>query len=207
MTSALGFFVTIEGIEGSGKSALANALQHRLTSSCSRVLVTREPGGTAIGDVVRRILLDCKEVSDRAELLLFEAARAQHIEEIIKPALGRGDLVICDRYIDSTIAYQGYGRGIDFAIIERVNNFATKCMMPNLTILLDLPVQVGLARQTKVDRISAQGLEFHESVRRGYLDLAEADPERFVIINAARSFEEVLDEAAEIIATKAKVKL
>ncbi|NLN77849.1 MAG: dTMP kinase [Armatimonadetes bacterium] len=207
MTAGSGFFVTIEGIEGAGKSSLSKALFERLSLHGREIVVTREPGGTKLGDSIRRVLLESEKLSDRAELLLFEAARAQHIDDVILPALGRGAVVICDRYTDSSIAYQSGARGIDAELVEELNRFATNGLSPNLTILLDLPAEVGLARQTKVDRISSEGIAFHESVRRGYLNQASAEPQRFVIVDATRSFDEVTREVTGIIAAKAEVRL
>lgn len=207
MTAGSGFFVTIEGIEGAGKSSLSKALFERLSLHGREIVVTREPGGTKLGDSIRRVLLESEKLSDRAELLLFEAARAQHIDDVILPALRRGAVVICDRYTDSSIAYQSGARGIDAELVEELNRFATNGLSPNLTILLDLPAEVGLARQTKVDRISSEGIAFHESVRRGYLNQASAEPQRFVIVDATRSFDEVTREVTGIIAAKAEVRL
>lgn len=207
MTAGSGFFVTIEGIEGAGKSSLSEALFERLSLYGREIVVTREPGGTKLGDSIRRVLLESEKLSDRAELLLFEAARAQHIDDVILPALRRGAVVICDRYTDSSIAYQSGARGIDAELVEELNRFATNGLSPNLTILLDLPAEVGLARQTKVDRISSEGIAFHESVRRGYLNQASAEPQRFVIVDATRSFDEVTREVTGIIAAKAEVRL
>ena len=193
MTPKGGFFITIEGIEGAGKSTLAEALQQRLCSNNREVVLTREPGGGQVGDLIRDLLLDSgKQMSQRAELLLFEAARAQHVDEVIAPALGRGAVVICDRFADSSIAYQGHARGIDAGTIACLNDFATRGLKPNLTILLDLPADVGLARQRSLDRISSEGLAFHESVREGYLAIARAEPDRVVVVDAAESFEDVL---------------
>lgn len=207
MTAGSGFFVTIEGIEGAGKSSLSKALFERLSLHGREIVVTREPGGTKLGDSIRRVLLESEKLSDRAELLLFEAARAQHIDDVILPALRRGAVVICDRYTDSSIAYQSGARGIDAELVEELNRFATNGLSPNLTILLDLPAEVGLARQMKVDRISSEGIAFHESVRRGYLNQASAEPQRFVIVDATRSFDEVTREVTGIIAAKAEVRL
>ncbi len=206
MTAGRGIFVTIEGIEGAGKSTLAKALGEQLRSFGYEAVVTREPGGTPFGDVVRKLLLESEDMSDRAELLLFEAARAQHVDDVIKPGLRDGGIVICDRYTDSSIAYQSCARGIDFDIVDRLNQFATDNVEPDVTILLDLPAEIGLKRQEKPDRISAQDISFHESVRRGYLKLASANPDRFGIIDATESFEDVLYKASEIVLAKAKVQ-
>lgn len=193
MAPSRGFFLTIEGIEGAGKSTLAQALAEWISSNQRQVIVTREPGGTAIGDSIRRILLDSREaMSNRTELLLFEAARAQHIDELIAPALAGGAVVICDRFADSSLAYQNSARGVSSDSVRNLNAFATGGLTPDLTILLDLPVEVGLARQSSLDRISSEGLAFHQSVRQGYLAIAAAEPERFRVIDAADSFTAVL---------------
>jgi dTMP kinase len=202
MTPKRGFFLTIEGIEGAGKSTLAEALSERLSSEGKEVVLTREPGGTRIGDSIRKLLLESgTAMSSRAELLLFEAARAQHVEELIKPALERGAVVVCDRFADSSVAYQGSARGIEPQAIACLNEFATGGLRPDLTILLDLPADVGLARQMAIDRISAEGLAFHESVRQGYLAIARAEPERIATIDAAQSFEDVLRQAWGVVDT------
>lgn len=196
MTPRTGFFVTIEGIEGSGKSTLAEALAQHLRKQGREVVLTREPGGTRIGDAIRSLLLsDGNEMCDRAELLLFEAARAQHVDELIAPALERGAVVICDRFADSSMAYQGSARGFGQDKVRALNDFATGFVQPHVTILLDLPAKVGLARQRELDRISAEGADFHESVREGYLSLARAEPNRFTVIDAGCDFEAVLEQA------------
>jgi dTMP kinase len=200
MTAARGLFVTVEGIEGAGKSTLAEALADKLRSLGREVVSTREPGGTGIGDSIRELLLESRDdMSNRTELLLFEAARAQHVDDLIAPALKTGAVVICDRFADSSLAYQGDARGIDGDTVARLNEFATRGLKPDLTILLDLPAEVGLARQRSMDRISAEGIAFHESVRQGYLAIARAEPERVVVLDAAGSFEEVLGRAWEAI--------
>lgn len=202
MTNGQGFFITLEGIEGAGKSTLAAALA-QLLSNRYEVIITEEPGGGGIGDRIRELLLDSKNIiSDRTELLLFEAARAHHVDSRIIPALKRGAIVICDRFTDSSIAYQGYARGIDTKTIKSLNEFASGGLKPDLTILLDLPAQTGLARQRGVDRVSAEGIAFHESVRKGYLCIAEAEPERIFVIDATRELDEVISEAMEAISIK-----
>jgi len=201
--SARGFFVTIEGIEGAGKSTLAEALAARLREAGREVVLTREPGGTSVGDAIRKILLESGEfMSDRAELLLFEASRAQHVDGVIAPAIQRGAVVICDRFTDSSIAYQGGARKIDSDTVASLNEFAVRGVTPDMTILLDLPAEVGLARQKGVDRISAEGLAFHESVRQGYLAIARAEPGRVVVLDAAESPDVVVERAWEAIALR-----
>lgn len=208
MTPKRGFFLTIEGIEGAGKSTLAEALAQHFGAWGCEIVLTREPGGTSIGDGIRQLLLsEGKDMSDRTELLLFEAARAQHVDELIRPALARGEVVICDRYSDSSLAYQGHARGFSYSGVQTLNDFATKALKPDATILLDLPANVGLARQKGLDRISSQGLAFHESVRKGYLSLAEAEPERIKVIDALQDTETVLRHALDAVkAALAEVK-
>lgn len=197
------FFLTLEGIEGAGKSTLASMLKEYFESKGREVIVTAEPGGDRVGICIRQLLLGRENhISDRAELLLFEAARAQHVETTIKPALERGALVICDRFADSSIAYQGYARGIDLDTIRMLNNYATGGLKPDLTILLDLPVEAGLSRQTEIDRVSAQKLSFHESVREGFLAIAEAEKDRVVVIDAGMWIEEVFERAIEAMETR-----
>jgi len=191
-------FITIEGIEGSGKSTLAAALAKKLASRGMDVVVTAEPGGDPVGKRIRRLVLDAAtEISERAELLIFEAARAQHVDVLIRPALERGAIVVCDRFADSSIAYQGYARKMDIALIKRLNEHATGGLKPDLTILLDMPAEEGLARQVKIDRFSKERLAFHEAVRRGFLEIAEADPERFFVVDATAGAREVAARALE----------
>lgn len=191
-----GFFLTIEGIEGAGKSTLADELAKAVRSDGHEVIVTQEPGGSALGDKIRQILLDRSSViSDRTELLLFEAARAQHVDEAIFPALQRGAIVICDRYTDSSLAYQGCARGIDKDMVRALNDFATSGLKPDLTILLDLPAMDGLARQNRIDRISSEKIEFHEAVRQGFLELARAESKRFVVLDATLSIDDIVKQA------------
>jgi len=194
LNSHTGFFLTIEGIEGAGKSTLALELRKRLESQRLEVILTAEPGGCNVATGIRRLLLDPDNViSDRAELLLFEAARAQHVEMTILPALIRGAVVICDRFADSSLAYQGYARGIDLDTVKMLNTYATSGLKPDLTILLDLPAEIGLARQTKVDRVSSEKLAFHEAVRNGFLEIARAESERFIVIDATKSIDEIVE--------------
>jgi dTMP kinase len=200
MRKCAGFFVTIEGIEGAGKSTLADELAALLRARGREVVVTMEPGGCELGVRVRGLVLDSTSaISDRAELLLFEAARAQHVDETILPALKRGAIVICDRFADSSLAYQGYARGIDLDTVKALNDYATSGLVPDITILLDLPVEDGLARQRKTDRVSSEGLEFHEAVRRGFLALAQAEPDRFVVLDARQSVDEIVRQAFQVL--------
>jgi len=191
-----GLFITIEGIEGSGKTTLARLIGEYLTKAGRKVVITAEPGGSAVGDAVREIVLHCEEaMSDRAELLLFEAARAQHVDTVIRPALEAGSVLICDRFTDSSLAYQGYARGLDLGEVASLNTYATSGLVPDIAILLDLPAEAGLARQRKIDRISSRDIAFHESVRQGFLALAQSEPDRFVVIDATQDIDSVLNEA------------
>ncbi len=196
-TGAKGFFITLEGPEGSGKSTHAPRLAEYLRSKGRDVLLTREPGGTAIGDQIRAILNDHANTAmhPRAEILLFCASRAQLVNRMIRPHLARGGTVVCDRYSDSTLAYQGYGHGLDLGILRTISNFATGQLAPDLTLLLDLPVEIGLARRRRSDsdwnRLDALEVEFHRRVRQGYLDLSREEQGRWTRIDAEQPEEEV----------------
>ncbi len=185
-----GLFITFEGTEGSGKTTQIQRLSAALTQVGYVVLVTREPGGTQISQQIREILLNPnrREMAWETELLLFAAARAQHVSEVIAPALEAGKLVISDRFSDSTIAYQGYGRGLDLGMIRHLNQIATKGLSPDLTFVLDLPVEIGLQRAVQnrgaLDRLELERLEFHRRVREGYLTIASQEPHRVKIIDA-----------------------
>ena len=197
-------FISFEGIEGSGKSTAQRLLAEHLQGLGYDPLLTREPGGCALGRSLRPILLDARTrgLSSRAELYLFLADRAQHVAEVIRPALEAGQTVLCDRYADSALAYQGYGRGLDPEHLRRINDMATGGLMPDLTLLLDLPVHCGLERAglrnreegtvLSEGRFDAESLEFHERVRQGYRSLAAEEPERFAIIDAAQPPEDVV---------------
>ncbi len=190
-------FITFEGPEGSGKTSQLPALAHYLRDAGYEVLVTREPGGTAVGDQIRDVLMSLKNVAivPRTEILLFLAARAQHVESLIRPALTEGKLVLCDRFSDSTLAYQGYGHKTDLETLRSLLNFSTGGLKPDLTLLLDLPVKMGFERKrdnsVEWNRLDAYDQAFHERVRQGYLALAEAEPERWIIIDATGSKNEV----------------
>lgn len=195
-----GLFITVEGVEGSGKSTLAAKLAKYLSLRGCEVVLTEEPGGDPVANQIRRILLDgSHEISDRAELLLFEAARAQHVDKRIIPALQRGAIVISDRYADSSTAYQAGARGIEAETVNTLNAFATHCLRPDLTILLDISAESGLAREKGADRMSHEGKAFHEQVRQEYLRIAADEPDRFVVIDAAMGAEEVLMQATRAI--------
>ena len=192
----MGFFITFEGIEGCGKTTQLRLLKERLEASGERVGSTREPGGCPIADKMRAILLDAENsaITPLAELLLYAAARAQHVREVIVPALERGEIVLCDRFTDATVAYQGDGRGLDSATIEQLNLLATGGLQPGLTVLIDCPVQVGLARAlariestdgAREERFELESVRFHERVRAGYLRLAASSPERFLVVDGS----------------------
>ncbi len=192
--------ITFEGPEGSGKTTQIKALAEHLCAQGRDVLTTREPGGTPIGDQVRAVLLTNLENTDmhpRTEILLFLAARAQLVEQVIRPAAQAGKVVICDRYADSTLAYQGYGHGADRDLLRRLLDFATGGLWPDLTLLLDLDPEEGLKRKKlggEWNRLDAYTLAFHQRVRAGYLELAARDPARWVVVDAARPAEQVQAE-------------
>jgi len=188
-------FITFEGIEGSGKSTQAKLLVEYLRGKGLNVILTREPGGVELSERIRSILIETGlDISPRAELLLFLASRAQHTDGLIRPSLQKGHIVVCDRYIDASVAYQGYGRGLSIEMIKRLNDWATGGIRPNLTVLLDLSPEEGLERvrtSKKMDRIEGENLEFHRRVREGYLEIARSDPDRFLVLDATRSMEEI----------------
>ena len=189
-----GFFLTLEGPEGSGKSTQAHRLAGRLTASGYHCTVTREPGGTLLGEEVRNIILHELSPVTAADALLFNAARAQLVAEVIEPALARGDVVICDRFADSTLAYQGYGAGQPIEALRALAGYAAGDLVPDLTILLDLPAEEGLRRKREGDEInrfeSTLDLAFHRRVRDGFLALAAAEPDRFVVLDGRLSPEQ-----------------
>lgn len=198
----MSLLITFEGIEGCGKSTQLSLLAERLRRRGMEVLVTREPGGCPLADAIRSILLhpDSTALVPRAELLLYAAARAQHVDEVIRPALNRGSTVLCDRYLDATVAYQGFGRGLDAQLIDSLNTLATDGILPHLTLLLDMPVEEGLRRARRrnatqpsgedEDRFERESFDFHQKVRDGYLHLARQE-ERFRVIDATGSVEAV----------------
>lgn len=200
-----GKFITLEGSEGVGKSTNLEFIKHYLEESWQiPVVVTREPGGTALAEKIRLLLLDHKteEISQEAELLLVFAARAQHIKHVIEPALIQGHWVLCDRFTDATYAYQGGGRNISKATIEFLENFVQGNLRPDLTLLFDAPVEIGLARATKrsqPDRFESEKLSFFESVRRAYLVQAELFPERIKLIKANEPLPDVQQAIIEVL--------
>jgi len=192
-------FVTFEGPEGGGKSTALRVVAARLRDAGHRVLETREPGSGDVGKAVRELLLHGGDLEPRAELLLFLADRAQHVSTVVKPALAEGTIVLCDRHADSTLVYQGVARGLDADFVRAGNAFATAGLIPDLTLLFDLPAEVGLARLTNPDRIDAFPLRFHQKVRQGFLDLAAAEPDRIRIVDATQDPATVADAAFELV--------
>ena len=186
-----GVFITLEGGEGVGKTTQQALLVERLRQEGYACLCTREPGGTALGKTLRELLLHGDPFSPLAELLLYAADRAEHVSKVIAPALAAGQVVVCDRFTDSTLAYQGYGRGLDLEKIRQLNHLATGGLQPHLTLWLDLPPEVGLARAKARDRLEQERLEFHRRVYQGFQALAAAEPQRIVRISAQGSPAEV----------------
>jgi dTMP kinase len=205
-------FITFEGGDGSGKTTQVTALENHLIARRKSCIATREPGGTSLGRLIRKALLEVgrQPITSPAELFLYLADRAQHMQEIILPALEQGKVVLCDRHTDSTLAYQGYGRGIDLALLRRLNEIASRGIRPDLTLLFDCPVEISLSRtdrrqsqpatlRSREDRFEREKIEFHEKVRYGFLELAKAEPQRFRVIDAARSAADVGQEIMDII--------
>lgn len=196
-------FISFEGIEGSGKSTQAKLLADYIRGKGHNVLTTEEPGGTKIGLKIRALLLAPENNMDSlTELLLYNSSRAQHVREVIYPALIRNTIVITDRFLDSTIAYQGYARGIDLAIINSLNEIVAPDLRPFVTFLLDLDVEKGLTRNKgakKEDRLELETIEFHERVRKGYLQIAEEEPDRIKVIDASASIEKVNKKIIEVL--------
>jgi len=200
-----GIFVTLEGPEGAGKTTQLKLLSKHLDALGHKHIVTRDPGGTPLGKQIRRILLNPETpVCPITELLLYEADRAQHIAEVIMPALQDGTLVLCDRYTDSTLAYQGYGRQLDFALINQLNQIATSGLTPDLTILFDIDSSAGLGRlhPSGHDRLEREALEFHHKVREGYLKMSADEPERWRILDASKAMSVVQEDLRRILFEK-----
>ncbi len=196
-----GLFITFEGPDGCGKTTQMKLLAEYLEKKGEKVVLTREPGGKGLGEKVREILLNYDgEVSDRCESFLFLADRAQNIDIIVNPAVKAGKIVLCDRHIDSTVAYQGYGRGLDIERINMLNNLATNGKKPDLTFVFDVDVETSMKRVGKEkDRMESAGIDFHNRVRQGYLELAKQEPNRIKVIDATKSIEEIHDEVINIL--------
>lgn len=196
-----GLFITFEGPDGCGKTTQMNLLAQYFEKKGKKVVLTREPGGKGLGEKVREILLNYNgEVSDRCESFLFLADRAQNIDIIVKPAVKQGEIVLCDRHIDSTVAYQGYGRGLDINEINILNNLATGGKKPDLTLVFDVDVETSMKRVGKEkDRMESAGIDFHNRVRNGYLELAKQEPTRIKVLDATKTIEEIHEKVIEII--------
>ncbi len=197
----MSLFITFEGEEGSGKSYQAGELRRWLSSKQIPAILTHEPGGTKLGEKISDLVKWAQEaeISPMTELLLFNASRSQHVQDIIRPALDAGTIVLCDRFDDSTTAYQSYGRGLDLEIVKRINNTATGGLHPHLTVLLDISIEDGLARKSgeKLDRFEQEDMHFHQRVREGYLKLAGEEPERWLVIDAMQSRESISERIYE----------
>ena len=209
-----GFFISFEGIEGCGKSTQVKLLAEALRAEGYEVVVTREPGGTSIGQALRRILLEpsAPPLAPGAEVLLMLADRAQHVQDVIAPGLRANKIVISDRFVDSTTAYQGYGRGIDLDLLARLNTFACGGYIPQLTLLLDVPVAEGLRRaqqrrgRTVADHFEAESVAFHERVRAGFLEVARAEPQRVCVIDTNRLVGVVQQEILAVVQKRLGIK-
>jgi dTMP kinase len=216
----MALFITFEGIEGSGKTCQIKIINEFLNLRGYSTVLTREPGGSPIGDQIRKILLDPKNAGMDAttELYLYEASRREHVERVIRPALAAKKIVLCDRFTDATVAYQGYGRGIDLEIIHKMNSLATGGLSPNITILFDCPIEVGIGRaknrieleekrarskktieHQRQDRFENEAFEFHDRVRNGYLTLAETYPERIVVIDSQEDIDSIRQKIEDVI--------
>lgn len=195
-----GLFITFEGIDGCGKSTQLNLLAEYLKEKGLEVIITREPGAVGLGEKLREILLNYDgEVSSNCEAFLFLADRAQHIDTLVKPAIEAGKIVLCDRHTDSTIAYQGYGRGVDLEQIKMLNKLATSGLKPDLTFVFDIDMETSQERVGKnKDRMESAGLEFHKKVRQGYLEIAKQEPVRVKVLSGQDSIENIFEEVKEI---------
>ncbi len=201
-----GIFITFEGPDGAGKSTQIKQVADKLDQLGNDTLMTREPGGTGLGESIRGILLDPeqKDLCNEAEILLYAAARAQHVNQVIRPALEAGKVVLCDRFLDSSLAYQGYGRDMGLEFVSAINKYAVREIKPSLTILLDIPPEEGLKRiQTgnDLDRLESENLMFHRKVRQGFLSLSNNDSSRFVVIDATKSVDVVSTQVWHAVAS------
>lgn len=191
----MGLFVVFEGVEGSGKSTQSKALKRRMDEAGYPARLIREPGDTPTGEYVRQWLMTGQGITPLAELFLFSAARASLVETVILPALENGEVVICDRYFYSTVAYQGYGRGLDMPVISQVNEIATRGLLPHLVVLLDIPPEKGLERKSKgrLDRFEQEEYEFHHRVREGYLEQSRQDPDRWLVLDSTQPMKSIAE--------------
>ena len=198
-----GLFITFEGADGCGKTTQLNLLKEYLIGKGYEVLVTREPGAKGLGERLRDILLNYDgEVSDRCESFLFLADRAQHIDTIVKPAVESGKIVLCDRHTDSTVAYQGYGRGLDIEQITKLNNIATDGLKPDLTFVFDVDIETSMNRVGKEkDRMESSGSDFFNRVRNGYLDIAKNEPQRVKVVDATVPIDKVFEQVLAVFKT------
>ena len=196
-----GLFITFEGADGCGKTTQINLLKNWLMNKGYEVVLTREPGGKGLGEKVREILLNYDgEVSDRCESFLFLADRAQNIDIIVKPAIEQGKIVLCDRHTDSTLAYQGYGRGLDIAQIKLLNKLATGNLKPDLTLVFDVDIETSMLRVgNEKDRMEKAGLDFFNKVREGYLNIAAEEPQRIKVVNATKQIDSVFEDVKNIV--------
>lgn len=206
----MSLFITFEGPDGSGKTTQVRMVAEYLKSRGMDVLLTREPGGTAISEQIRNVILSTHNLSiqHETEALLFSAARAQIVAELIRPALAAGAIVICDRYADSTMAYQGYGLGLDLDALRAITRFATGGLVPDLTFYVDVPVEVGLARrhQGETNRLDQKDLAYHTRVRDGFLKMAREEPQRWVVIDGTRPVDEVQKDIQSRLEQRLEVK-
>ncbi len=203
-TVSNGLLITFEGVEGAGKTTQIELLRALLAANGFSVCVTREPGGEPVAEAIRQVLLDARNpVVPVAELLLFLASRAQMVERVLEPHLAAGEIVLCDRFTDSSVVYQGHARGLDVEMIRSLNSFATANTVPTCTILLDVSAELGIARQMDRNRMEAESLAFHERVREGYLAEARRDPERICVIDASRTAEEIHQDIVAVVAVVA----
>lgn len=207
----MSYFITLEGVEGSGKSTIINFIKDSLETSGKKVVVTREPGGIDIAEQIRSVILDKKntKMEGRTEALLYAAARRQHLVEKVIPALNEGNIVVCDRFIDSSLAYQGYARGLGINEVYSVNKFAIEDLMPDLTLYLDLDPQIGLNRIAKnkgreINRLDLEEINFHVKVREGYEEILRMFPERMVRIDANQEIGKVIADITKVLVERLK---
>jgi dTMP kinase len=194
-----GLFVTFEGVEGSGKTTVAKSIAENLRQKGLTVVVTAEPGDTSVGSQIRQLLATVSERTAWTEAFLFLADRAEHVAKVIKPALERGEIVLCDRFTDSTIAYQGFGLGLPLEWLTQLNSIATNGLVPDLTLLLDIDPEMGLKRSQRETVFERRSLDFHQRVRWGYLWMAKQEPHRVKVIDASQPLESVLTQAMRLV--------